>query len=386
MATPQTSTQDPLPAFKLSRLIPRILRSKGWRQEKFSEVRLDQIRQRFDRINAYYLTYHSYLNRKHPSHKNFLNIRSVIISILRNLSQPERPLRFWSPPAWREYRKTRAVFGKQATELSKGVQDLNVLLFEIGPFFLVERMIQFALFDLKAISSTELYDKARRGLEKYESGESPSADTNQRPGFQPNPLMEQDIRARSVILVQETRRQSFSLAQLEVMRDGVAMELLVASTRLILMLGLIMLGLWIWAADSESQPLALAAVLCTIGGVTGSVISAIIRIGKMQDNLDASRALSLLNGASRSIYLVPFIGCLVAFILFGFSAAEVRIGIIDFGLFNEDEDICNFDSCNFNFSPKILIRSFVLGVASGFSERLVHDLVDRFNKPPGKTS
>lgn len=357
--------------------MPRILRPKGWRQQKFSEVRLDQTRQRFDRINAYYLTYRVHLNPKHPSHKAFLDTRSAIISILKSLTQPERPLRFWSLDKWTKYRQKRGIFEKQAVALSKYVHDLHVIYIQIGPFFLIEKMVQFALFDLKVISSTELYDKARRGLEKYEFNGLSSIDTNQVPGFQPDPVVEQDIRARGVILVQETRRQSLSLAQLEVMRDGVTMELLVAATRLILMLGVILLGLRIWTDDSELEPIAIAAVLCTLGGVIGSVISAIIRIGKMQDNLDASRALSLLSGASRSIYFVPFIGCLVALILFAFSVGDVKIGFIDFGLFEEGEDICNF-VC----SPKFLIRSFVLGIASGFSERLVHDLVDRFNKKP----
>jgi len=35
---------------------------------------------------------------------------------------------------------------------------------------------------------------------------------------------------------------------------------------------------------------------------------------------------------------------------------------------------------------KFLLASFAFGILAGFSERLVHDLVDRFNKPPGKPS
>lgn len=374
MNQPDADPSAPLP-LKLERIVPRILRPKGWRREKFSAVRFDQTRQRFDRINAYYLAHRALFDGNDADLEAFREKHDEILTILKGIRFPTRPINFWSRKAWVKYGGTLGIFEDAAKKLSSCVHDLHVLFVKCAPFHLVEAGIDLGLFDLKVISSPELYEKARRGLEGYDSGWSPP------PAPGNTKATEEEIRGRCIILVQETRRQSLALAQLEVLRDAVTMELIVAATRLSIIVGLVMLGNRLINSDSASFSITTAALLCAQGGIIGSVISSIIRIGKMQDNLDASRALTLISGASRSIYHVPLIGCLVALILFAAAAAELKLGVIDIDLFpNAEESISNV-GCPI----KLLLRSFVLGIACGFSERLVHDLVDRFNrKPTGK--
>jgi hypothetical protein len=373
MIQPDTDSSAPLPV-KLERIVPRILRPKGWRREKFSAVRFDQTRQRFDRINAHYLAYKETFDGNGDCFEAFREKRKEILEILSGINCPTRPINFWSRKAWVAYRKALGIFENAAKKLSCCVHDLHVLFVKSAPFHLMESGIDLGLFDLKIISSPELYEKARRGLECYDSGWSPPHT------IEKTYATEEEIRGRCIILVQETRRQSLALAQLEVLRDAVTMELIVAATRLSIIVGLILLITRFIHIDSVSFSIVSAALLCAQGGIIGSVISSIIRIGKMQENLDVSRALTLISGASRSIYHVPLIGCLVALVLFAAAAAEVKLGVIDLDLFgDENESIYNISS-----PLKLLLRSFVLGIACGFSERLVHDLVDRFNKKPTK--
>jgi hypothetical protein len=364
---------------KLEKIVPRVLRPKDWRRQKFTEVRYDQTRQRFDRIHAHYLAYQKDFASDDPCCENFRKKVDEIKGLFEQCQAPKRPLNPFAFKKWVQYRKDCGEFESKAKAISAAVHELHVLFVKCAPFQLVEAGIDLGLFDLKVISSHELYEKARRGLERYDSGwVPPHASGKSDEPRNPTAEDQDGIRARCIILVQETRRQSLALAQLEVLRDAVTSEIMVAAARLSLMLLILLAGCLFVVIDEKMFPVVIAGLVCAQGGVLGSVISAIIRVGKMQDNLDASRTLALISGASRSIYYVPMIGCLSALILFSFALGKFDLGVIKFDLLGKEESICDLVCC----PAELIIRSLILGIISGFSERLVHDLVDRFNKKP----
>jgi hypothetical protein len=251
---------------------------------------------------------------------------------------------------------------------------LYILANSVIPFRSLESNITFTLYDLKLISSPEAYSKAEKGLENYAAGAGNLAVVT--------PEEEDVIRHRVLVVINETRRQTLSLSQLEILRDGVTRELLVASARLIIPLALILIGIGVIAVVRETEfQFATGIVLACIGGVVGSFLSAIVRVGKMLDNQDTGRTLILLAGANRSMYFTPMIGCLGALIAFVLVFHGVVPMFKDFDL----QSLAKSQQSHEMAPSRFLLASFAFGILAGFSERLVHDLVDRFNKPPGKT-
>jgi hypothetical protein len=166
------------------------------------------------------------------------------------------------------------------------------------------------------------------------------------------------------------------------MRDAVTRELLVAGTRLAIPIAILLV-----LADSYSWRLTdpgpiKAGLLAPIGGIAGATLSAFVRISRMQENLDVSRAMGLLAGAGRSIYFAPMIGALSAFCLFIVVSSGIELGFLEF---DWQKSGSNSGRSSGETSKTYLAKAFTLGLLAGFSERLVHDLVDRFNKQPSKS-
>lgn len=362
----------------LAKWTPRFLRCRSWRYAKFSVIRNDQTRQRFDRLEAICCAYENAFAGEDPVRVRFRNTRRNLKRLFNAVSPPLTPPKFWSRAEWRIHEEEQRRFARSAKRISALVHQFHILFVRLAPFSLVESGINLALYDLKVIASGELYAKASRGLENYEFERDPQKWEEEVSPKEKEPAKQDRIRDRVIILIHETRRQSLALAQLEVLRDAVTRELLIAATRLLLLISVVV-GLFLaFGGPPRETTMVSAGLMCAIGGIIGSVISSTIRISKMQENLDVSRAMALVAGVSRSIYYVPFIGCLVALVLFAFSLAGIDLGIIDFKLVSDGSGCGEADP----YSAKLFFRSFSLGIAAGFSERLVHDLVDRFNGKP----
>lgn len=306
----------------------------------------------------------------------FINTRKEIeneINALKNLV-PIMPSPFWRPAGRILYDQNQEKKGAIYQRISHLVHRLHLLANAVIPFNALEANISLTLYDLKLISSPEAYARAEKGLENNIGGSgNPAAISPEGQGL---------VRCRVLAAINENRRQTLSLSQMEILRDGVTRELLVASARLViplaLLLAVICAAMLKWEIELQ---FAIGVVLACIGGVVGSFLSAIVRVGKMLDNQDTGRTLILLAGANRSMYFTPMIGCLGALIAF-FMVYHGSMPMFDgFDL----RKLAEYQKVADAGPPKFLIASFVFGILAGFSERLVHDLVDRFNKPPGKT-
>ena len=295
------------------------------------------------------------------------------------------PLHWWCPSGWEAYYDKEEKRGEIYQRISHLVHRLHLLANAVVPFEALEINIALTLYDLKLISSPEAYSKAEQGLGDYVGG---AGNLPSRP-----PVDEDLIRYRVLAVINETRRQTLALSQLEVLRDSVTRELLVGSSRLIIPLAIILVVVVTVALRWETEfQFATGILLACIGGVVGSFLSAIVRVGKMLDNQDTGRTLILIAGANRSMYFTPMIGCLGALIAFVlvFHGAIPMFDDFDLGALADpkkcdEAPLENPHERGLVAPPRFLLGSLAFGILAGFSERLVHDLVDRFNKPPGKT-
>lgn len=362
---------------------PRLFRSRRFRWRRVQDIRTDLSMQRYHRITALVDAFEGEIAEASDKNRNIemkwkalCETRKEIEGCLAGIAGLGHvdPSPCYRLSGWKAYYENDEQRGAIFRRISHLVHRLYILANSVIPFRSLESNITFTLYDLKLISSPEAYSRAEKGLENYAAGAGNLAVVT--------PEEEDVIRHRVLVVINETRRQTLSLSQLEILRDGVTRELLVASARLIIPLALILAGISAVTLLQEAEfQFATGILLACIGGVVGSFLSAIVRVGKMLDNQDTGRTLILLAGANRSMYFTPMIGCLgalIAFVLVFHGAFPMFDGF-------DLEKLAKSQQSHEMAPSKFLLASFAFGILAGFSERLVHDLVDRFNKPPGKT-
>lgn len=369
---------------KPSDFFPRILRPKRCRWGKPSGIRNDLSRQRYERLRCLeqiYRTSHEANPASDPvvsaRWKAFVAARIEADELVKNIDSLSisSPSPFWRFSGWTNHYQGRQQRDRWLREFSHTVHRMHMLLTSAVPLKALESAISLSLFDLKLISSPEAYQIALGGLEDYASGKPVTSGTRD----------DEQIRSLTLNVINENRRQTLALSQMEVLRDGVTRELVVAASRLILVISLVFIPLIFNHGGSLGSPVMVQGVfLACIGGITGSVISAIVRVGKMLENRDTGRTIILLAGANRSMYFTPFIGCIGAFVIFVMMVNGYLPDVFGFDPKEWGKE-WKQDAQNSDFlPPRFLLRALALGLVAGFSERLVHDLIDRFNKPSGK--
>jgi hypothetical protein len=367
------------------------------RYQKLVDIRNDSQIHRYHRIVAAYNANRSEIDRIAKSDPELAKYQARFVSLMgrirHDLKDSSRP-RFagwpWSIKSWAKYHDDFTKYHAVLREVSHLVHELHVMTVRVMPPDHIEESIQFSLEDLRVISPVWLYDKFKISLAEF-TGDSQFT-ARQSAGMSAGSAISApggSSRSRSasmstkmIALLNETRRQSLALAQLEVMRDAVTRELLVAGARLAIPIALLLVLSNYYFFRLADPGLINAGLLAPIGGIAGATLSAFVRISRMQENLDVSRAMSLLAGASRSIYFAPMIGALSAFCLFIVVSSGIELGFLEFDWQKSGQSSLRSSS---ETTKDYLAKAFTLGLIAGFSERLVHDLVDRFNKSSSKS-
>lgn len=294
--------------------------------------------------------------------------------------------------------RRQALYGRTVREIHHATHDLHMRLITIQPVANLEAAFHTHLYDLKAVTDpatfkeltatplgkavTEIVDrKNNRPAVQASDGDSPAkaaADLA-------------NLRAYSLQIINETRRQQLTKRQIEVIRDEVTTVLFRASARLLVSVAVVfvifqgIISHWApwqelenamieWPAifTSEVQQPFFAAI---IGGIFGAFFSALSRIGQISESGVTQGNLSVLAGAGRPIYHAPALGCIaagVAYFLFTLA------GFSNFGPFQIPSPA---DGNGSGQGTKIGI-AFLIGMIAGFSERLIPDIIDGFRKKP----
>jgi hypothetical protein len=120
---------------------------------------------------------------------------------------------------------------------------------------------------------------------------------------------------------------------------------------------------------------------CAIAGATGSLVSALLRIDAIPENLATARSLTVLR-YSESIWVVPLTGFIFAILLVLILAGQVVTGPL-FPTFPIPPT--DFDSYfREAFTPLNVARFLGWSFIAGFAERLMPDVIDRLARKSEK--
>ena len=293
--------------------------------------------------------------------------------------------------------KRRALYGRTVREIHHLTHDLHMRMIGIQPIANLEAAFHTHLYDLDAVTDDITFKKLTdtplgRSITEIVEGKKFGCPVHPDPSHKP-PEYLANLRAYSLQVVNETRRQQLTKRQIEVIRDEVTTVLFRASGRLLVCVAVVFVTFqWVishWAPwqEAENAMIEWPSIFTSevqqpffsafIGGIFGAFFSAFSRIGQISESGVTQGNLSVLAGAGRPIYHAPAIGCIAAAIVyFLFAHAEFS----NFGPFH----LPNAAEANGSRAGSEIGIAFLIGMIAGFSERLIPDIIDGFRKKPSQ--
>lgn len=293
--------------------------------------------------------------------------------------------------------RRQALYGRTVREIHHATHDLHMRLITIQPVTNLEAAFHTHLHDLKAVTDeitfkeltdTPLGRSVKEIVERKNSG-CPVHHEGTLPHKTSDYLA--DLRAYSLQIINETRRQQLTKRQIEVIRDEVTTVLFRASARLLVCVAVVFTAFqwsvthWSPWQDAESAMTEWPSIFTTevpqpyfaaiIGGIFGAFFSALSRIGQISESGVTQGNLSVLAGAGRPIYHAPALGCMAAGVVYLLFALA---GFSNVGPFH----IPSPTDGNGNGAGSKIGIAFLIGMIAGFSERLIPDIIDGFKKKP----
>lgn len=387
-----------------------------------SRVSNDVPIQKFHRLRTLFESTRKDMNRFENGTRDTMRDMEVLIEKLERLCHGEALLRHersgWGEwlcprpgllgmkrPSWRSRfclmlagrGRRRARYGQTVRDIHHATHDLHMRLITIQPVANLEAAFHTHLYDLSAVTDSatfkdltdtplgrsvkEIVERKNVGCPVHHEGTLPHKTAD----YLAN------LRAYSLQIINETRRQQLTKRQIEVIRDEVTTVLFRASGRLLVSVAVVFVFFqgvithwapwqelenamieWPVIFTSEVQQPFFAAI---IGGIFGAFFSALSRIGQISESGVTQGNLSVLAGAGRPIYHAPALGCIAAGVVyFLFTLA----GFSNFGPFQIPIPT---DGNGSGQGTKIGI-AFLIGMIAGFSERLIPDIIDGFRKKP----